>query len=115
MTIFYDIDVYTVKQADQAILIIIFGLTLCSFIAHIIFGFRYRYSWHRLSIGVRKIYLVFLLHTNRHLSFLGSFLMCYLCLRFSWCVSSCYCKYKIKQKRYKTKMDILCYHLVLGR
>ncbi len=59
MTIFYDIDVYTVKQADQAILIIIFGLTLCSFIAHIIFGFRYRYSWHRLSIGVRKIYLVF--------------------------------------------------------
>ncbi|CAF2333178.1 unnamed protein product [Rotaria sp. Silwood2] len=51
-TAFYDIDVYTIKQADQAILIIIFGLTLFSFLAHIIFGFRYRYSWHRLSIGV---------------------------------------------------------------
>ncbi|CAF0726426.1 unnamed protein product [Rotaria sordida] len=58
-TAFYDIDVYTVKQADQAILMIIFGLTLFSFLAHIIFSFRYRYSWHRLSIGVASLCIIY--------------------------------------------------------
>ena len=49
---FYDIDAFTVKLADQSILMIIFGLTLISFLVHIIFRFRYRYSWHRISIAV---------------------------------------------------------------
>ncbi|CAF3715887.1 unnamed protein product [Rotaria socialis] len=58
-TAFYDIDVYTTKQADQVILIIIFGLTLFSFLAHIIFSLRYRYSWHRLSIGVAFLCIIY--------------------------------------------------------
>ncbi len=57
---FYDIDAYTIKLADQSILMIIFGLTLFSFLSHIIFAFRYRYSWHRLSISV-KDFISFLL------------------------------------------------------
>ncbi|CAF4322652.1 unnamed protein product [Adineta steineri] len=48
-TSFYDIDTYIIKQADQAILIIIFILTLITFLGHIIFSLRYRYSWHRFS------------------------------------------------------------------
>jgi hypothetical protein len=49
---FYDIDAYTIKLADQSILMIIFSLTLFTFIVHIIFRLRYRYSWHRISSGV---------------------------------------------------------------
>lgn len=49
---FYDIDAYTIKIADQSILMIIFCLTLFSLLAHIIFRLRYKYSWHRISIGV---------------------------------------------------------------
>jgi hypothetical protein len=56
---FYDIDVYTIKQTDQAILMIIFILTLFSFVAHVIFNFRYRYSWHRLSIGVKDLISIY--------------------------------------------------------
>ncbi|CAF0729958.1 unnamed protein product [Adineta steineri] len=59
LTIFYDIDVYTIKQAYQTIFILIFCLTLCSFVAHIIFSFRYRYSWHRLSIGVAFLCVIY--------------------------------------------------------
>jgi hypothetical protein len=51
---FYDIDAYKIKLADQSILMIIFGLTLFTFLAHIIFRLRYRYSWHRISIGVNS-------------------------------------------------------------
>jgi hypothetical protein len=50
---FYDIDAYVTKQADQSILMIIFILTLFTFIAHIIFALRYRYSWQRFSNGVK--------------------------------------------------------------
>jgi len=49
---FYDIDAYTIKLADQSILMIIFGLTLFTYLTHIIFRLRYRYSWHRISILV---------------------------------------------------------------
>ncbi|UJR34004.1 hypothetical protein I4U23_021418 [Adineta vaga] len=59
LTIFYDIDVYTIKQADQAILIMIFILTFCSLFAHILFAFRYRYSWHRLSTGVAFLCVIY--------------------------------------------------------
>ncbi|CAF3846779.1 unnamed protein product [Rotaria magnacalcarata] len=58
-TAFYNIDVYTTKQADQVILITIFGLTLFSFLAHIIFSLRYRYSWHRLSIGIAFLCIIY--------------------------------------------------------
>lgn len=51
---FYDVEAYTVKQADQAILMIIFGLTFSTFLAQILFGFRYKYSWHRLSVAVSR-------------------------------------------------------------
>jgi hypothetical protein len=50
---FYDIDAYVTKQADQGILMVIFILTLFTFIAHIIFGLRYRFSWQRFSNGVK--------------------------------------------------------------
>lgn len=48
----YSIDVYTIKYADQVILIVVFTLTLLAFLAHILFALRYRYAWHRLSTGV---------------------------------------------------------------
>ena len=50
----YDIDVNTIKQAGQVLLLILFLFTLLSFLAHITFAFRYRYSWHRLSTGVKN-------------------------------------------------------------
>ncbi|CAF0763657.1 unnamed protein product [Adineta ricciae] len=59
LTIFYDINVYTIKQADQGILITIFLLTFCSLFAHIIFAFRYRYSWHRLSTVVAVLCVIY--------------------------------------------------------
>jgi hypothetical protein len=52
MSSFYEIDAYTVKLADQAILMIVFGLTFITFLLHVVFDFRYRYSWHRISVGV---------------------------------------------------------------
>ncbi len=51
---FYDIDAYTIKLANQSILMIIFSLTLFTFLVHIIFRLRYRYSWHRISSGVNE-------------------------------------------------------------
>ncbi|CAF3118367.1 unnamed protein product [Rotaria sp. Silwood2] len=58
-TSFYDIDADTIKLADQAILMIIFGLTLFSFLAHIIFKLRYRYLWHRLSHAIAILCIIY--------------------------------------------------------
>ena len=49
---FYDIDAFAIKQADQAILMIIFILTAITFTVHVLFNIRYRYSWHRISNAV---------------------------------------------------------------
>ncbi|CAF1447382.1 unnamed protein product [Adineta steineri] len=58
-TSFYDIDTYIIKQADQAILIIIFILTLITFLSHIIFSLRYRYSWHRFSNTIAFLCIIY--------------------------------------------------------
>jgi hypothetical protein len=48
----HDIDTYMINRVAHIVLISISILTLLSFVAHIVFSFRYRYSWHRLSTGV---------------------------------------------------------------
>lgn len=66
-TSFYAIDSHLIKQAAQTILLVIFCLTFLSFLAHIVYAFRYRYSWHRLSTSV-TVFHSFLIQTNGHLS-----------------------------------------------
>ncbi len=87
----YDIDIDTIKQADQAIFMIIFVLTVFSFLAHVIFAFRYRYSWHRLSISV-KYFISFYYFLMDICHVLDSFLMCYLCIGSIRYISSSCCK-----------------------
>ncbi|CAF5092562.1 unnamed protein product, partial [Rotaria sp. Silwood1] len=55
----YDIDAYTIKLTDQAILMIIFCLTLIVFLAHIIFKLRYRHSWHRVSYAIASLCIIY--------------------------------------------------------
>ena len=57
---------------------IVFGLTLISFFAHIIFRFRYRYSWHRISVGVNQY--TFYLKMNNFRILLDWLSMYYLCM-----------------------------------
>ncbi|UJR13369.1 hypothetical protein I4U23_000386 [Adineta vaga] len=56
---FYDIDAYIIKQADQAILMIIFILTLITLIIHILFNIRYRYTWHRFSTIIAFLCIIY--------------------------------------------------------
>ncbi|CAF0736504.1 unnamed protein product [Didymodactylos carnosus] len=58
-TVFYDVDAYSVKQADQAILMIIFGLTLFTFLAHILLGLRNKFSWRRISVGLGLLCILY--------------------------------------------------------
>ncbi|CAF4752320.1 unnamed protein product [Rotaria sp. Silwood1] len=58
-TSLYDIDAYTIKLTDQAILMIIFCLTLIVFLAHIIFKLRYRHSWHRVSYAIASLCIIY--------------------------------------------------------
>ncbi|CAF0895108.1 unnamed protein product [Adineta ricciae] len=57
--VFYDIDAFAIKQADQAILMIIFILTAITFIFHVLFNIRYRYSWHRFSTAIAFLCIIY--------------------------------------------------------
>lgn len=96
MRAFYDIDAYMIKKVDQALLMIIFGFTFLSFVGHILFAFRYRYTWHRISIFVNN---------HRHSSFhqilfdLDWLFMCHICLcSFSHISSRCGKKKIVRKK-----------------
>ena len=107
MRAFYDIDAYMIKKVDQSILMILFGFTFLSFLGHILFAFRYRYTWHRISIFVNN---------HRHSSFdqnllyLDRLFMCHIRLcSFSHINSRCGKKKIVRRNDFRLVEFVKCW------